>query len=183
MHAFICHFFSFLPSDMNLERFIPIYPRIEKNKSTFQYEIARKKEFHDNKMEPTLEDIEPEGLFRQQKLISRFISPYTTNNKMLLVHEMGTGKTYASTAVAENFKRMSESHNEIRDRALVLVKSDLLARNVITQLAAKYTTYKPSGSASSLTQRIYDGRMKTLVSKSYELNTFEKFLKIVSPTQ
>jgi hypothetical protein len=71
--------------------FIPYYPSIDD--PNFVYEIARKKEFYDLKLEPVEEVPTVQGTpLLSQKLQSMFFSPNTNFTSGLLFHGMGTGK-------------------------------------------------------------------------------------------
>lgn len=78
--------------------FLPKYPNIDQEKEAifnpydtdFYESIYRKKEFYDEKLEPTEEFSDKLGmLLKHQKIISRFFSQHTPYNHLLLVHEMG----------------------------------------------------------------------------------------------
>ena len=44
------------------------------------------------------------GLFRQQVILQRFLSPATLYNELLIFHQVGAGKTASALAVAESWK-------------------------------------------------------------------------------
>lgn len=72
---------------MSVQEYIPSYPFIEEE--SFYRDLTIKKEF--------LDDNDP-IFFKHQKNIARFLSPKTLYDSILLIHEMGTGKT--ATAIA-----------------------------------------------------------------------------------
>ena len=80
--------------------FIPFYPAL--TDPEFSYNIARKKEFGDYAL--TSKYTEIPGLFRQQVIIQRFLSPETLYNELLIFHQVGAGKTATAFAVAESWK-------------------------------------------------------------------------------
>jgi len=88
-------------SDFNkIAEFIPLYPAL--TDPEFSYNIARKKEFND--FELTSDYTQLPGLFRQQVIIQRFLSPQTLYNELLVYHRVGAGKTATALAVCEAWK-------------------------------------------------------------------------------
>ena len=87
---------------MNILDFLPLYPNIDidENKllnpynGDFNNVLFRKKEFYENKLEK-IENIPNEKgvLMLNQKTIARYMSSNTLYNAILIVHEMGSGKT------------------------------------------------------------------------------------------
>jgi superfamily II DNA or RNA helicase len=81
---------------MSIKDFIPKYPRIQ-DKSFYQ-DIFRKDEFYRNRIgtddESTEENVGSESFkpMKHQIIGSRYISPYTPYDTLLINHEMGTGK-------------------------------------------------------------------------------------------
>jgi superfamily II DNA or RNA helicase len=72
------------------------YPNFD---SSFENKIFHLKEF--NKERLTYETNTTEDRWRHQKVMARFLSPHTPYTSLLLVHEVGTGKTCAAFAIAE----------------------------------------------------------------------------------
>ena len=83
-----------------IANFIPFYPAL--TDPEFSYNIARKKEFNEYAL--TSDYIQLPGLFRQQVIIQRFLSPATLYNELLIYHQVGAGKTATALAVAEAWK-------------------------------------------------------------------------------
>ena len=77
--------------DDGLSKFLAAYPSIDDPQ--FSYELAKRKEFYDLKMEPE-EKVpdQPGDLLTQQLLLQRFFSPYTPYQTGLIDHGLGTGK-------------------------------------------------------------------------------------------
>lgn len=75
-----------------VEFFIPKYPDIDSDPQ-FSYNIARKKEFYDLRLERS-EDVPEEAgvLLQSQKFMKRFFSPDTPYQSAILAHGVGTGK-------------------------------------------------------------------------------------------
>jgi len=82
---------------MEVKDFFTYYPKYNPN---FESEIFHLKEFYDERMTDEYET-PSEGLWNQQKVLSRFMNKYTPYRSLLLVHQVGTGKTCAAFAIAE----------------------------------------------------------------------------------
>ena len=78
-------------SSTDINKFLPTYPFIKND--DFYKEIYHKKEFYNEKLKPYEPkpglQLFPYNLYSHQRLISKFMSSYTPNNKILLLHEMG----------------------------------------------------------------------------------------------
>lgn len=86
---------------LQLEDFLPVYANI--TDGNFYQNLYDKYEFRELKLN-TKQDTNFSDYLPSQKIVSRFLSPYTPYNNLLLYHEMGTGKTCAAVGVAENLK-------------------------------------------------------------------------------
>ena len=92
--------------EYKLYEFLPLYNQVQTE--TFNNDVNSLEEFTSLKL-PIEEEVpqHPGDLLLHQRLIANFINPHTPYNGLLLVHEMGTGKT--CSAVAERFIRTSQS--------------------------------------------------------------------------
>ena len=82
---------------MEVKDFMITYPNYGPG---FEGEIFRLKEFNKEKL--TRDAVTPDkGLFKHQKVLARFLSEYTPYNSLLVIHQVGTGKTCAAFAIAE----------------------------------------------------------------------------------
>lgn len=88
----------------NIINFLPYYPDIED--PDFNSIISSKKEFNELSV-PSYEDFPSKkgDLFTHQKLISRILSSKTPYDGILLMHEMGTGKTCSASAIIEQIRK------------------------------------------------------------------------------
>jgi len=108
--------------DLKLEDFLPFYipenlekySSIEtkqdnlykkKEENELYNNIILKKEFNELKLEPS-ENLKKDYLNRNlplnhQRFMARFLSPYTPYNRMLIFHEVGTGKSCLLSNIAE----------------------------------------------------------------------------------
>ncbi len=86
-----------LIKNMEVKDFMITYPNYGPG---FEGEIFRLKEFNKEKLTP--DAVAPEkGLFKHQKVLARFLSEHTPYNSLLVIHQVGTGKTCAAFAIAE----------------------------------------------------------------------------------
>lgn len=187
---------------MNIEDFLPKYPNIVKSENEilnpyedgFYESIFRKKEFYDERLD-YVEDIPEEKgtLMKHQKIIARFLSSHTMYDSLLLVHEMGSGKTCSAIGAIEQIK------NEVNNfkGALIFAKGQGLLQNFTKELRDKCTAgqYIPEGfvdntiggygiakSNKGLTDIETTIRTKKLIEGFYTLKTFETFAKHLHKT-
>ena len=183
---------------MNIHDFLPKYPNINKSGENilnpydedFYESIFRKKEFYDERLSP-IEDLPKEkgSQMKHQKIISRFLSSYTLYNALLLVHEMGSGKSCSAIGAIEQIKN---EENNIKG-ALIFAKGKGLLKNFIKEIRDKCTAgqYIPEGFVDQvnegcgekvkqkgvLTELETSIRTKKLINKFYTTGTFETFAK------
>lgn len=181
------------------EDLFPTYPIKDKeigkeidyyyNKGNY-YEINfRKKEFNLLKLDTT--EPRPKRGFplKHQEFVSKFLSPFTTNDRLIAFHGLGTGKTCLAVNVAE----MASKINEFQNKALVLVRGPTSKRNFIRELAnvctdGKYipTNIEIKGKNEEekryvkLTREQRSIRTGKLVRKNYTIDTFIKFANSLS---
>lgn len=168
---------------MELVDFFPKYPNIRKSEDRlfdlypneeFRDVIISKKEFADLKL-PRVEKVpdKPGEYFNHQKIISRFLASTTPYDQLLLVHEMGTGKTCTAIACIENVKKDFEG-------ALVFARGEGLLKNFVDELLFKCTDgrYVPKN-FKTLTGNQKTRRVGKSVGEYYTFFTFEKFAKLV----
>ncbi len=97
----------------------------------FVKKILSKKEFYDYHQE------EQECLKYYQRLVANYVNPKSPYNSVLLYMNVGTGKTLASIAVAENFIKYTDM------KILIITKNEDLVKNYIGELltvCSDYTT-------------------------------------------
>jgi hypothetical protein len=172
---------------LKLEDFLPSYADFEDgydddifniyNNDAPENVFYRKKEFYSNKLDLIEEKPTEKGIpLKTQYNISRFLSPQTLNSEILIFHGLGSGKTCSAVNISE----LARSMNPNLRPTLVLVKGGALRRNFIRELSMKCTDgrYIPEN-YNSLSAEKKVIRMNKLVSKSYEIRTFETFAKNV----
>lgn len=171
--------------------FLPKYPNIHflndelfdpYDNNNFNKLLYTKKEFYDNKLDSN--EILPTRvgqLMKHQSLIARFLSSNTLYYALLLVHEMGTGKTCSAIGAIEQIK--SEG---LYKGALYIAKGESLLDNFINELIFKCTDgrYIPEDGDIQEFERLTDlektHRKKKAIKDFYKLNTFETFAKEIS---
>jgi len=129
---------------MNIEDFLPKYPNINKSRNDmlnpyedgFYESIFRKKEFYDEKL-PPVEDFPTErGMpMKHQKIIARFLSSHTMYDALLLVHQMGSGKTCSAIGAIEQIKNETNNFKG----AYIFAKGTNLLNNFVKELRGGLT--------------------------------------------
>ncbi len=160
---------------MRIEEFIPSYPFI--NDPNFNNEIFEKKEFYELKSSQQIDPI----YLNHQKIIQRFLSPYTMYDELLLFATMGTGKTLSAIAVAE------ESNMKI----LIIVKNNSLVDTFMSQiLFGTGDKYKTDLSEENIPPTLLANRQWLdsvhQIQKKYTISTYETFFntnKSLRPNQ
>lgn len=160
--------------------FLPKYPNINKEKDDFlntydgdfYTEIFKKKEFYDEKLEKFEPLPEKKGdLLKHQKIISRFFSSYTPYDSLLLVHGMGTGKTFAAISSIEKIKKENSTITE----AIILAKGEGLLNNFKNELLDQCKDEYMPENILTLTEGEIVARTNKLVKKFYNFDyTFYK---------
>jgi len=178
-----------------VEAFLPMYP--DPADPQFSYELYRKREFYETRLEPSEEKPTEQGMLLQDQLfMKRFVSEHTPYDRCLLFRGVGTGKTCVSSAVAENFKDVLVGGSKRRP-ALVFVKNRDLARayqdEIVRVCTAKDTYYpqlskyeesrKEKGYPITLTEDAKQRRLRSMLSKTYELHTYDAFLDKLNVTE
>ena len=140
----------------------------------FNDTIFKKKEFNEKKLKKDPESVLNKGdLYNHQIIVSRFISPYTTYDGLLLFQGLGSGKTCSAVAIAEGIKDKRASR-----RAYVLTRGTGLQKNFIDQLVHVCTDgrYIPPN-YKKLTDKEKYIRSKKLYSDFYSFETYVRFAK------
>lgn len=169
---------SKLEPTVNFLDFIPAYPDIDD--PDFYEIIARKREFATLKLEPN-EDIPaaPGDLMKHQQFIQRFMSRSTLYDKLVLFHDVGTGKTCSVVAAAEALR----VHGSNLKKTLVILPGP---RNITTfrsSLAEVCThgQYLPVEKPGEIiTAEGRNRRIINLISRNYEFMTFLTLAKLLS---
>lgn len=168
--------------ELDIGDFLPKYPNIEQSKTSdlfnpypdFYESLYKKKEFYDERL-PEREKIPtvPGTQMKSQKIVSMFLSSFTMYDKVLLVHEMGTGKTCAVIGAIEQIF----SEKTTIQKAFIFARGRTLLDNFMHELQFKCTggQYIPEDYHELKSDRVRDNRTK-LLTKKYELLTFGRFV-------
>jgi superfamily II DNA or RNA helicase len=171
--------------ELDITNFLLKYPNIDlinedilnPYDEDFYETLYKKKEFYDNRLEESEEFPSEIGtLMKHQKAIAYFFSSNTLYDELLLVHEMGTGKTCSAVGAIEQIREEGKFKG-----ALYLAKGDALIDNFINELIFKCTDgrYIPPGYKDS-TELEKVHRKKKAIRDYYDTNTFETFAKKIS---
>lgn len=97
--------------EVSISDFLPYYPSIDGD--DFNEQLNSKSEFNYPKVEETQSFPAERGdLMSHQTIISRIMSSYTPYDGMLLMHEMGTGKTCSAIAIMEQLRSEKNGINK-----------------------------------------------------------------------
>ena len=165
---------NFLPKYPNIEQFDVSKKILNMYDEDFYKVIYKKKEFYENRLE-NLEEIpkKPGNLMNHQKLIARFFSSNTLYDELLLLHEMGTGKSCSAVGAIEQIREEGMFKG-----ALYFAKGEALINNFTNELIFKCTDgrYIPEEyQAISELKKVH--RKKKAIKDYYQSNTFETFAK------
>ena len=172
--------------EKDIINFIPVYPNIFKKEddifnpydTNFYQSIFNKEEFYDKKL-TKYEDFPKNigDLMKDQELISRFFSSYTLYDELLLVHEMGSGKSCSAIGAIENIRSEDGGFKGV----LYIAKGEGLINNFVNELIFKCTDgrYIPEN-YESLSELEKTHRKNKSIKEYYSLNTFETFAKEIS---
>lgn len=171
-----------------VENFLAKYPKFNDENDAYRFYdesaervLVDKLEFSELALSPTTENKKgPNGLFYHQLYVSRFGSSYTGYDELLLVHEMGTGKTCTAIGLAEKLRY--EKNSWVKG-AVVVTKGSGLLKNFINELLFVCTDgrYVPEN-YDALTELEKTIRVNKIVKKFYELKTYETFSKEIDGT-
>jgi hypothetical protein len=171
--------------EQDITNFLLKYPNIDNfdenifnpYEEDFYEVIYKKKEFYENRLEK-FEQIPKKigSLMKHQKLIARFFSSNTLYDELLLLHEMGTGKSCSAVGAIEQIREEGTFRG-----ALYLAKGDSLINNFVNELIFKCTDgrYIPNR-YEEITELEKVHRKKKSIKDYYQSNTFATFAKEIS---
>lgn len=171
--------------EKDITNFLLKYPNIDNfddnilnpYEEDFYEVIYKKKEFYENRLEK-FEQIPKKigSLMKHQKLIARFFSSNTLYDELLLLHEMGTGKSCSAVGAIEQIREEGKFIG-----ALYLAKGDSLINNFVNELIFKCTDgrYIPDR-YEDITELEKVHRKKKSIKDYYQSNTFATFAKEIS---
>jgi len=167
--------------DLDIVDFLPKYPNINQYSDEtlntyddFYTSIYKKKEFYDERL-PETED--PPGkagiLYKHQKIIARFLSSYTLFDQLLLLHEMGSGKTCSSIGAIETIRK---EHSRFTG-AMIFASGEGLLNNYTNELVFKCTSGEYIPEYRTELEKVH--RINKIIKEYYSLHTFETFAKTI----
>lgn len=156
----------------DIANFLPIYKFI--NSPDFYDDIFHKKEFYDNRLDPSESKTENEQFYKHQKIIINFLASATPYNKILLFHEMGTGKSCSAIGAAEHIM-FTPNNNGKPYSVIYMAPNDVLVRNFINEVFYKCTNglYSRASKGGQTDLR----EMKAILKGRYTFYTFNEFAK------
>jgi len=161
---------------MEIADYIPTYPELDD--PDFNNKIFHKKEFYDERTDnKTFLPGSAGDLWPHQKLVSRFVSPFTNYNEQIFFHTPGTGKTCGASAIVE----INKQDPLVRKPVLVIVPNDTLVNQWKQQIALVCTTgeyipenYFSTDPSEKLTVAEKNIRLNKLIRPVYHITTIEK---------
>ena len=159
---------------MDIESFLPEYPARES--TGFYQELYDREEFRElalSRQEPI--PTEPGVYMKHQLIPRRYLSPFTMYDRILLMWEMGAGKTCAAVSIAEGV--FAEPSYGIT-KAVYLAKSEELIYKFMEALSAQCTagTYLPPERRIGRSHKSFILSRNALIRKRYTVSTFETFV-------
>lgn len=163
---------------VQISDFFGRYPSIEE--PDFNTQIARKLEFSELKTD-VREPQPPRGKsYKHQEYVVRYLQWY---DRLLLIHDPGTGKsciiTHSAELFKEEYKKDPNDPTKIR-KAIILVKGNTLLENIRHEIVCKCTdrVYE-----TELVMRSSDkarkGNITRELSTWYDIKTYHEFAKHV----
>lgn len=136
----------------------------------FVKKILSKKEFYDYRQE------EQECLKYYQRLAANYINPKSPYNSILLYMNVGTGKTLASIAIAENFIKYTDM------KILVITKNEDLVKNYIAEILTVCSNYTSKSEIEEFRKASSSEKISLLKNwypriKKYNFRHHEEFKK------
>lgn len=161
---------------IQLEDLIPEYPSVDEE--NFQRKISSRWEFAE--MASSADEAPPKkgDFFKHQKLIQRFMLQY---NRLMILHETGTGKSFLIGAVGETLRKSYHEGRGIK-RVLVLVTGDTQKIDMINLLVCRSTNgeYLTPGIINAATDQAQKTNATRSISKFYTVTTYRRFSKEIS---
>jgi hypothetical protein len=178
---------SLASDNFQLEDLLAFYP--PSNTPEIQTIFTSKKEFNELKATPD-EPVPKKGeYYKHQKLVQRFMRAV---DRLLILHEAGTGKTCTMVSVGEFYEMMSRTLMGMKNSLLrqgfpikkvyVLVRNDILRDEFINQLVCTCSVdkYETDYVKQARDERGRMFRIKKEIGRFYEVLTFREFSNQIS---
>jgi len=173
--------------EFKLEDFFPIYTSIDEdvidnNLAPLYNSVILKKEFDDSRS--ILNEPKPNRgeQLKHQAFMSRFMSPYTPYEKMIVFHGLGSGKSATLFGVAE-YAKLVKAGELSNNKIIVLTRNPTLRRGLMNELTCVVTAgkYEPpirdEVTKELLSKKAQRNRAEKKINVEYEVLTFTMFVK------
>jgi hypothetical protein len=161
--------------------FLPAYSNINNYNQKFLnpydnfYEsIFNKKEFNELKLDKIEFSTNKKNPLKHQKIIARFLSSHTTYDRLLLLHSMGTGKSFAAINAIEKIKKENSNFTG----AIFFAKGKGLIDNFKNEIFEHTSDYIPQN-YNKLSPGEKITRKNKLYKQYYSDYTFFQFAKLI----
>jgi len=144
--------------------------------------VSGKKEFAELASGITEQVPKPGTYYKHQRFILRYMM---MADRLLMVHDPGTGKTCSTVAVTEHFRRLYEAGKTRYKRAYILTKGKSTKLDIKNQIICKCTagTYLTPMVVNATKEASRKSNITRELSKWYEIDTYRKFINsIIKPT-
>jgi len=150
-----------------MEDYLPVYPSL--NSPDIQRIITRKKEFQELSAPADEKLPEGGGFYNHQKFFVRFM---IMADRVLNIHEPGTGKSCAFIAAAEHFKGTGSYK-----KTYIVERGDNIIDEMKTQIVRSCVpgVYDSNIGDIGITNRSRNIRINKALSEWYEFKTYRKF--------
>ena len=173
--------------EFKLEDFFPIYTTadedvVDDNLSGLYNSVILKKEFDDTRS--ILNEPKPNRgeQLKHQAFMSRFMSPYTPYDKMIVFHGLGSGKSATLFGVSE-YSKLVKAGELSNNKIIVLTRNPTLRRGLMNELTCVVTDgkYEPpirdEITKELLSKKAQRNRAEKKINVEYEVLTFTMFVK------
>ena len=180
-------------TEITIADFLPKYPLIDKihNKDAkkliaydseqFEQSIYNKKEFYDNRLQPSESKPEKKGeLMNHQKIIARYMSTVTPYDGLLLFHAMGSGKACVAVGAAERLRAQNIQSGKKIKGMIFLARGPNILNNIAKELVYVCTDgrYIPED-IDKIKPEMQMAKIKRSLLPFYGFYTIDKFLKSI----
>lgn len=156
---------------MGIEDFLVYYPN--ENQKKFNDIIYRKKEFYDNKLLPIEHEDKSEeeerDILKYQESNARFTTILANNDKKLVYHRMGLGKTTTAIETIELMYKQCEYLNMKPNKVLILLSNTNLIRKFKAEVFKRHPELYPIEEDTS------ENKKNKILGKKYIFDTYISF--------
>lgn len=155
-----------------MENYLPYYPDVDVE--SFYQDLMQKFEFTESKEDLSSSSNEEGIFFHYQTNIARFLSSKTMYDSLLLIHEMGTGKSGSAIATAHLVRKQDSSFRKTIILANGKTQLNNFKSEIMNRLPHLYDKYKDTKEPRVILRRegflfeTYRIFSKTLQNKSEE---------------